>query len=303
MSFKSVLIGLLAAAPAVQGGFVSPAVLTPAKPQSLVVSPLAYRQTYDTETKIKEEAETAFRAAQAAAQIAISKKSTPLEIPTLSDLQDMSDLQKEALAATAGGALLGAGLGVAAAMGHAEAVDPVVPAAIMGSAAYVIGRQDDGKGRATRFLLGKPTKALGKFIASKFKQVYSSTVASITSIPDRVAEAFQSQIEKTKAQVVAIPGNVMAFIKLKIDQATLEAQRAPKRMADAAVAAATDLGEEIKATPGRVADNAKQALEKATLETKQMLSLAAVEDAPVQKKEELVPKPPSSEPPLTLFMY
>ena len=160
-------------------------------------------------------------------------------------------------AAAAGGAMLGAGLELAAQHGDAN---PVVPAAIVGSAVFAASAQDTSTGRLTRTVLGKPTQMLGNFFVDRVKSFFASVTRQITSIPDKIAQAFTDKVEQTKDDFVSLPARMLQFLLRKVE-ATLDdvkampgrwvqdLQQAPGRMAASAVKAAEQAAEEAKKYP------------------------------------------------------
>lgn len=233
----------------------------------------------------------------------------------------------EAFATAAGGAMLGAGMGILAALSQPELadLDPAVSAAVVGGAALAAAVQDNDGGRLAKTLLGKPTQAIGKFLVNQFKSVLDSATKTITAIPYRLAAAIQRQINQAKDEIVALPDRFVKMLRRKADEAVAEVQTIPQKLSYAAAQAAEDLMEDIRRTAQEAVNEAKMLPERLTVAAKKKADETAeeallflediVEEAkalPGRKKEEVIaflkgdtsngrtiaPQPPKSPPTL-----
>jgi F0F1-type ATP synthase membrane subunit b/b' len=188
-------------------------------------------------------------------------------------------LDVEAFATAAGGAMLGAGMGILAALSQPELadLDPAVSAVVMGGAALAAATQDNDGGRLAKKLLGNPTQAIGKFLVDQFKSVLDSATKTITAIPNRIAAAIQRQINQAKDEIAALPERFVKMLRRKADEAVAEVQSIPQKLSDAAAQAADDLMEDIRRTAQEAANEAKMLPQRLTVAAKKKADETAEE--------------------------
>lgn len=155
------------------------------------------------------------------------------------------DRVHDALTAAAGGALLGASLDVVA----SQPVDPVVPAALLGTAAFLSTTSED---ETVREWIGKPSAAVGNFFVAQIKSFWGQVAQRITSLPQQLKTVLIHKVEQTQADVASWPARLANFFALKTAQAVAQVQRWPQRVAELLQQKAQDAANDLQATPGRM---------------------------------------------------
>ena len=203
----------------------------------------------------------------------------------LSLVREEKDRVQDALTAAAGGALLGAGLDVMA----SQPVDPVVPAALLGTAAFLSTTSNDEK---MRNWIGKPSAAVGNFFVVQIKSFLGQVAQRITSLPQQLKTALINKVEQTQADVASWPARLANFLALKTAEAVAQVQRWPQRMAELLQQKAQDAADDLKATPDRMVRMAQIKID----ELVQQLDQMGVENNNGMAKK-FQPAPPKVPPP------
>jgi hypothetical protein len=297
---------------------------------------------------VTKEAEEALKAAQASLEGNEEEKKIP-EKPAVDHKavaaskafqQTKLEMQSDAIAAAVSSAFIGTAIGTAAVLEISDltasvdsSIPPVLGAAVLAGSAFVVASQDSKGGRLVRNILGRPTKAVGKFFLDIIKKTYTKAAGRLTTLPGEIADATKRKVELTvkdvQVEITALPKRVSkaavdaaegiaGATKRKVELTTKDVKAQikalPKRVSEAAVDAAEDVVEAIKAAPSRIAKSTRVAVEKTVDKTKQNINRAVegVKALPARKINEIsgllegdkrtpdAPKPPKTPPPKSL---
>jgi outer membrane biosynthesis protein TonB len=190
------------------------------------------------------------------------------------------DTINQALAAAVGGVILGGALGVVADVSlfsdmslnfEEQVIPPAVLALLLGGGTFVVAsNEDSGIGQVARNTLGGTTIGIGNGIKGVIVASAIGIKNRITAIPKQISAFVKAKVDDTVEEVKAVPSKVKTAAEKAVDDTRVAAQEAvtktvadvkavPSKVKTAAVKKIDETVEEVKAVPGKVKEAASKA--------------------------------------------
>ena len=251
---------------------------------------------------VQEEVAEALKAAKAAMPtkptVAAPSRPQPPAPPKFTP-QQVAERQKDAIGAAATGTVVGALL--AAVVWPQIATDlqdagldvdfgtaAALLASITAASAFAVSNRDDDSAVAklVRTALGKPPRALARFVVARLEQQASSVVAKIKAIPAQLQAAAQAQVEDAVASLQAIPRRIVQTVQDRANDTLQAIQQVPRKVKGAIQKQADDTVQAIQQIP--VAAKESAARKAAEIQQELAATPARVQAQASAKTKELV---------------